>query len=496
MPQKDWYVFLKDHHKGPFSRDEVSDLIQKGHLKQKTYIWKRGTKDWVTLKNVEEFKDFFELTPELPPVPRYDAKSKTFILDNPQSVAEAHARRPQIKKVAKRSMRKGIPKKRLEGKKTVNKKIQAKKAQTKKSQTSGKDFSKYLRTWRQSLLLYKNKTLRSLRLTMLTLLGISGVFSAVGFYNYLHSNKIERPIGMEIEHFKEAFKVIQGTPENEIGLQFFYSKQFRKVWLATNLKGEGRVEVKIESVPYRNLTNSKITLERKATVKDHFAVFNAIADESYQPLPDGLYKVEIYSPGLKSNFEKFVGKIFGMRSQPLTESREILLSSLPAEELKARVNAVNKRMVQNKLKYESDLLQKYNSLAALSNSLVGVMERNLDNKAKDPFSSFQRDYTQSIAPLLTEISYENQKIATKFSGTKEKELEKKYSDQLSIGKMMATLAMSSIREGKSRGRLDQAKREQFLREFSKKVEGLKNKMQLKADELQARIDKYSQNFIW
>ncbi|MCJ8276643.1 MAG: DUF4339 domain-containing protein, partial [Bdellovibrionales bacterium] len=52
---------------GPFSKDQVLDLIERGEVKFKDFIWKQGYDSWVTIAQVEEFSEPLPSTPQVDP---------------------------------------------------------------------------------------------------------------------------------------------------------------------------------------------------------------------------------------------------------------------------------------------------------------------------------------------------------------------------------------------------------------------------------------------
>ncbi|MBI3555330.1 MAG: DUF4339 domain-containing protein [Deltaproteobacteria bacterium] len=54
MENKEWFLYVVDHHEGPFSADEVKKLIKKGQAKNSSYVWKDGLEDWMLMADVTE----------------------------------------------------------------------------------------------------------------------------------------------------------------------------------------------------------------------------------------------------------------------------------------------------------------------------------------------------------------------------------------------------------------------------------------------------------
>ena len=52
--QKKWFVYLADHHEGPFDAAELSDKKSSGPISQQSYVWAEGMADWKPLVEVTE----------------------------------------------------------------------------------------------------------------------------------------------------------------------------------------------------------------------------------------------------------------------------------------------------------------------------------------------------------------------------------------------------------------------------------------------------------
>lgn len=61
--EKKWFVYLGDHHEGPFTLDEVSGFFGQGQITRATYIWADGMPDWRLITEVSEFVPVLERFP-------------------------------------------------------------------------------------------------------------------------------------------------------------------------------------------------------------------------------------------------------------------------------------------------------------------------------------------------------------------------------------------------------------------------------------------------
>ncbi len=53
---KVWFVRKNKNNIGPFSTTDITKLLESGQIDINDYAWKKGTKNWVTLKDSNEFE--------------------------------------------------------------------------------------------------------------------------------------------------------------------------------------------------------------------------------------------------------------------------------------------------------------------------------------------------------------------------------------------------------------------------------------------------------
>jgi hypothetical protein len=51
--EKKWFVYLNDHHEGPFSLSDLHDRMNKGEVSTSSYVWAEGMDDWKVMTDVE-----------------------------------------------------------------------------------------------------------------------------------------------------------------------------------------------------------------------------------------------------------------------------------------------------------------------------------------------------------------------------------------------------------------------------------------------------------
>jgi hypothetical protein len=64
ITEKKWFVFIGDHHEGPFSIEDIRARVVSGLLTSESYTWKEGMPDWRHLREMEPFVSLFVVNPD------------------------------------------------------------------------------------------------------------------------------------------------------------------------------------------------------------------------------------------------------------------------------------------------------------------------------------------------------------------------------------------------------------------------------------------------
>jgi hypothetical protein len=54
--EKKWFVYLGDHHEGPFSLDDITGRMKNGQVSAQNYVWCEGMADWKPMPDVPAFE--------------------------------------------------------------------------------------------------------------------------------------------------------------------------------------------------------------------------------------------------------------------------------------------------------------------------------------------------------------------------------------------------------------------------------------------------------
>ena len=65
-----WYWMNQGQREGPCSQEELRELLKSGAISEKTFVWKEGFTDWISIGNAEEFFGSHESPPESSLIPK------------------------------------------------------------------------------------------------------------------------------------------------------------------------------------------------------------------------------------------------------------------------------------------------------------------------------------------------------------------------------------------------------------------------------------------
>jgi hypothetical protein len=74
MSEKKWFIYVQDHHEGPFTVSEISDGIASGRFSKEAYVWADGMKDWLSMDQVPDFSAAQSAAPASPATPPLPAE--------------------------------------------------------------------------------------------------------------------------------------------------------------------------------------------------------------------------------------------------------------------------------------------------------------------------------------------------------------------------------------------------------------------------------------
>ena len=69
--EKKWFVYMGDHHEGPFSLPEIEAKMGQSLVTSESYVWCEGMPDWKVMKDLSDFAALVAPPPKKPQVPEF-----------------------------------------------------------------------------------------------------------------------------------------------------------------------------------------------------------------------------------------------------------------------------------------------------------------------------------------------------------------------------------------------------------------------------------------
>ncbi|MEK6705594.1 MAG: DUF4339 domain-containing protein [Bdellovibrionota bacterium] len=74
IEEKKWFLYMADHHEGPFSLEEIKGKLSEGRASTLSYVWKEGMPDWQVMSDLTDFEEIIaSVTPPEPVLIEPDA---------------------------------------------------------------------------------------------------------------------------------------------------------------------------------------------------------------------------------------------------------------------------------------------------------------------------------------------------------------------------------------------------------------------------------------
>jgi len=72
---KKWFIYMGDHHEGPFSLAEIQSKMQERQITPESYVWGEGMADWSPMADMTQFIPVVKSAPPSAPMPTATAKT-------------------------------------------------------------------------------------------------------------------------------------------------------------------------------------------------------------------------------------------------------------------------------------------------------------------------------------------------------------------------------------------------------------------------------------
>ena len=93
--EKKWFVYMTDHHEGPFSLAEIQAKMAQSQITLSNYVWAEGMSDWKAMTDVPEFASI--LTQDAPAATAMEHAEPMIVSDEPAAMESLESAAPPEK---------------------------------------------------------------------------------------------------------------------------------------------------------------------------------------------------------------------------------------------------------------------------------------------------------------------------------------------------------------------------------------------------------------
>lgn len=486
--RENWFVFQKDRHLGPFSKEEVLALASKTNETKDLMVWRFGDNNWTSISDCSDFfytdliddKELNEL-PELPialegnnslpPVPA-EFSNSNLLKDNisPQDLDSCEIIKEVESKLIKNSPDENWPDE-----------LPPLPEFTESGEvTSELEVNDNIE---RNIIGLENNS----KVKMLWLFIIFSVilFSVIYFSNFTKKTDITS----ELSTSKRMDLIAtMNAPKDISTVASFVIGKDRSIYIAINIKNTSNLHMKLSSISNRVLGNEKISFHSKATLKDGLVKLSSFAIDVGNKITDGYYRVELFGSkiDLMTKLVIYLKRydLFRRFSYVKNYKRKfsysgVLLYSLDGEgKFNKKLNLYNENVKRKKINLYRDISQKYKTYISI---LTKAEKRYISEIGKikrgKSISNFNWYYAKRLAPVFEGITIENSKLHVSSLNDKPYFVPE-YGDLLDYAKKIGIFISTAVDNTRKFRKITKTVRSELISEFNSQFILVKNEGEL------------------
>ncbi len=450
--EKIWYLFLENHHKGPFSAEEIFKMFHSDQIGENGLVWRQGMAKWIHLKDCEELWQTISPKPRLPELPidelpALPQNQKDVLPELPREALE-----PELK--ADQDILNLKPKRRI--------------------------------PWGWLA---------------------AGVFCCVLFAFFLDRPAAEKApdwSNLSLLESERLKNIAQVRLREGVKVGLAASPRETRVYFATNRSGPAVVTLQISSEPQRILGPDPVIASAEAKMEGHFLVFSSFKFSSGSSFIPGYYRVQLDAVSFHPQ-RKIINQLirWGILSKEGYSEKfiyrgELLVSDVPASRFDQDLKNYLAKVQEEAIFPYVDLKERYNTLLSFSDQLFSFFQNQVE-LSKEGFNqaAFLKSYASELGHLFQVFVEDTQKnkdeaikkipnLATDFNDLN---LSAENIGGL-VGEM--TQQFNKIAEPKNR-KVRKKGRKELLDNFIPKFDKIKNDLKTKLGTIEQKINDAKKN---
>jgi len=279
------------------------------------------------------------------------------------------------------------------------------------------------------------------------------VFLATAFL--VLSKKTEVTISSKLHLHQDEKSTLESTFQEALEKSkhtwsVFQSKDFKSLYLGTNLPGKTFVKIHFKSIPGKSLSTTPIEFYARVPIKNFVSKVQTLNFIKGDRVVKGFYQyfIQIETHRWDGPFQKFTFRDFKIKKQ---YKGEIALGSEEVSELNDKLAKFHKLKIKQLESADQDIKMKYETLESITKGIISELQ-NVSPSNKTQIETFIKSYERKYGAFFTSFVIENEskfRELTKNPNKINSQTINHYSDLSKIAKRLGYLSIEAIDSLKS-----------------------------------------------
>lgn len=459
--EKIWYLFLDNHHKGPFSSEEIFKMFHSDQIHEKSLVWREGMPKWALLNETEELWSSIAplAAPPALPIEELPFHPEPGISPSPvKSLPELPLEVPPELKEQGEEAPPELPQVLLQGQ---------------KSQKSKK-------LW--------------------TVLAAATLFAVALVFIFLSQKPEPLPDlkGLSLTQSEYLKNISQVRLREGVKIGLVGLAKDHRIFMASNREGPAVVTLSLTSIPKRVMGKETISFTSEAKLEGHFIVFDQFKFLSGTQFVPGYYKVQLQGISFHPQ-RKLINQLirWGILSkegyaEKFVFNGEILIADvLPSRFQEELDSYVTKLQEEATLPY-TDLKERYGTLLAFTDQLLEYYQKTIEGSAEGfDKAAFEKGYASELGHLFQVFVEDTQKLKGDYLAkwpNLSSEFESLEAISLEVGALVGEMLDKTLKKASSKKKkLKEKARKELNDYFSQRSNEIKTSLKNRQDALEEKI---------
>lgn len=502
-----WFVFVGDHHLGPFTAVDLESLFTQNKIGPQTLVWREGEEDWRSLHEVwQSYRDQVQrVAPSvplenedeldfLPPIPQDDEWQDNSLRHSLNQVSEQLGHAIDNRRQQEQEVEEGLPPLPIEQSPALGPEhFEEDLSQEMNQSFAESEYDELVPEIQAEMV----EEMAGQKLVGKTLFGIISLLTLLTTLYFLFGRDegIQNFKNVRVKDY-QLLRQVAVSKHDGLSMHFALTRNADFIWSAANLPGNYRLYIQFKSRAGQILSERGVTFSSEGDYFSHGAVLREFKFLEGEKIVPGRYDIEVrlVAVGIKVKLAKwfkkkgysFFASLFDVQLAPVVYSSEILLYGKEGEEFDQVLAQAQRQRRENILLPLQDTLQQYQTYQGLITKLNGLYFEILKTiwRGKD-IKKFEQRYAVEIGPMLQNLiltATEQQKKASANRGA-----DRTYGELVDFGKKVGEMAADMVTFTEDKGWLKKEQRTRLEKIFNKRIATLQEevsaKIKVQMDEL-------------